>query len=265
MAFVYGLCDPQTHTIRYVGKTVYSIDARFDCHIGDALSFKCDFPSSRWIRKLAKDDVIPYVIELEKCETENEAFDLENEWILRLGKNNLLNCTYGGEGSSGYTHTEETKKKLRGRIASIETRRKQRIAKLGTILSDEHKRKISLSLRGKKKPSRTIEHRQRLSMSMVGKKSGMAGKCHSNKSIEKMRRAQLGKKQSQETIEKRLKTMSNIRKHGNAVMCIDDGITFMSCRLAAEHYNINEQAVSRVARGATKQTKSGLRFVFVEK
>jgi hypothetical protein len=49
--------------------------------------------------------------------TENEAFDLEKEMIAEFGLKSengmLINLTYGGEGSSGYKHTQESIEKLR--------------------------------------------------------------------------------------------------------------------------------------------------------
>jgi hypothetical protein len=49
--------------------------------------------------------------------TEAEAFDLEKEMIAKFGLKSengiLINLTYGGEGSSGYKHTEEAIEKVR--------------------------------------------------------------------------------------------------------------------------------------------------------
>lgn len=65
----------------------------------------------------------------------------------------VLNLTNGGEGTVGYTHSEDTKKKIgdkrRGHKHTEET--KSRISELnkGVKLSEEHKEKISKSKKGK--------------------------------------------------------------------------------------------------------------------
>lgn len=107
----------------------------------------------------------------------------------------LTNLTDGGEGVSGYKHTEETRKKIgeksKNRIATEETKKKlsntlsgkkrknpfseEHRKKLSEAakkqkripFSEETKHKISSSLKGKK---RTLEQRERIS---IGTKIGM--------------------------------------------------------------------------------------------
>jgi hypothetical protein len=44
--------------------------------------------------------------------TEQEAFNLEMELIEAIGLENLTNLTVGGDGTSGFTHKAETKRKI---------------------------------------------------------------------------------------------------------------------------------------------------------
>ncbi len=120
--------------------------------------------------------------------TEEEAFKHEKYMISILGRKDLgtgilRNLTEGGDGVSGYRHSEETKKKLielarnripiseetrkrlSGRKHSVETKRKMSVSKkgknnpnYGKTLSQEHKRKISESLRGEKSPNYGKKH-----------------------------------------------------------------------------------------------------------
>ena len=120
----------------------------------------------------------------------------------------LCNLTDGGQGCLGYKHSAEslikigeksknrfksveqinkwkekrkeykisqtTKDKIRKTLLGVshteERKKNQRDAKLGFIISEETKIKISTALKGKKKPPITDEHRKNLSISHFGKK-----------------------------------------------------------------------------------------------
>lgn len=60
-----------------------------------------------------------------ESENEQECLDLEIKLISEIGKKNLCNLTDGGEGVSGFTHSEETKQKIsvwrKGKLLSKET------------------------------------------------------------------------------------------------------------------------------------------------
>ena len=62
--------------------------------------------------------------------TNEEACTFEKILIKQIGYENLVNYTYGGEGSEGYKHTEQTKVKMKGRVFSEEHRKKLSEAKL---------------------------------------------------------------------------------------------------------------------------------------
>jgi len=89
--------------------------------------------------------------------TEEQAFFNERcyiEWYGRLNNNTgtLDNQTDGGEGISGYKHTEQSKEKIRhystGRYHSEETKEKCRIGNIGKKRSEEQKKRISESQKG---------------------------------------------------------------------------------------------------------------------
>lgn len=102
--------------------------------------------------------------------TREEACALEREYISKYNltnPDNGYNQTNGGEGTDGYTHTEETRLKMsqsrQGRICTPETRRKISLKNRGecngmfgvtpwnknTTISDATKQKISQSKKGK--------------------------------------------------------------------------------------------------------------------
>lgn len=65
---------------------------------------------------------------------------------------------------------------FKGKTASKETRLKQRLAKLGTKLSEEHKKKIGDSLRGRKNGPLSEEHKKKISLAHIGKQTWNKGK-----------------------------------------------------------------------------------------
>ena len=113
------------------------------------------------------------------------------------------NMTDGGDGTSGCTVSEETKRKiseankgkttwLKGKHHSEETKQKISKGKKGNKLSEEHKRKISKGNKGKK---RSEETRKKLSETRKGNKL-------SEEIKQKISEAQKGKKFSDETRKK---------------------------------------------------------------
>ena len=73
-------------------------------------------------------------------------------------------------------HYEHNLIGYRGKHPSQETRLKQREAKLGTKLTEEHKKKIGDAQRGICKGPLSEEHKKKLSLSHIGKKPWNAGK-----------------------------------------------------------------------------------------
>jgi hypothetical protein len=152
--------------------------------------------------------------------TEQEAFTLEKELIQKYGRfpnGPLVNLTDGGEGSSGFTMSRSTRKKIseankgkvippatrlkisealkgrpspnKGRIASEETRQKQSIARRGSRRSEESRRKMSEAQRLIQKPtgwhhSEETKQKIREALSLVIQPKGWR---HSEATKQKMR------------------------------------------------------------------------------
>ena len=109
------------------------------------------------------------IIFLKKNLTEEEAFKHEIYMIAVFGRKDLgtgilRNETDGGEGSSGWVPSEETRRKMseagRRRTNSEESRRKLSVARKGKTTSEETKRKIGEANKGK---THSEESRRKLS------------------------------------------------------------------------------------------------------
>lgn len=142
------------------------------------------------VLKYGRKNILVYVF---NCDSEDQAISDEIQQIaqLRREKIHLANLTDGGDGISGWRHTEESLAKLK---AALTGKKKHPI-------SDAHKTAISNSLIGNKHllgKSPSLETRRKISESSTGR-------LHSEESKEKMSLAQmgnqhwLGKKHSDET------------------------------------------------------------------
>lgn len=96
--FIYALCEPETRTIRYVGKTL-NLKARLSQHLRK--SSKETTRLGNWLRRVIRIGKTPDAIELDRVVGEDWA-DAERFYI-RLARDigfDLVNATDGGEGSS---------------------------------------------------------------------------------------------------------------------------------------------------------------------
>lgn len=134
--YCYIFFDPRNGEAFYVGK---GFGYRYTRHLkltGPNIHLKNRIIA---IRRDGQEPIVtPYL-----TASENEAFDLEREFISLFGRRNLgtgtlCNYTDGGEGSSGrkgFTHTEETKARIRA-------------AMLGREMTDEHRARIGAGRKG---------------------------------------------------------------------------------------------------------------------
>jgi hypothetical protein len=159
---IYGLFDPNTKELRYIGKT-NNIKNRLRQHYNPC-NLKSNTHKNNWLKCLAEENKKADVEILEIYSTYEELNLAEIELIeyYKYIGCNLVNGTLGGEGCIGHIVSEETRQKLRIARAnqappSEEARQKfasfaKNIkANLGKKFSEEHKRKLSESHKGKKR------------------------------------------------------------------------------------------------------------------
>lgn len=126
--FIYGLIDPRTGEVRYIGQTGKGL-YRPKRHGTAAALRKDNTYRGKWIRKLAAEGVTYEVVILEVC-TPETVHARERDWIAwgrHLGWR-LTNLTDGGEGTAGLHLSEERKKQIgevhRGKTVGPEVRKK---------------------------------------------------------------------------------------------------------------------------------------------
>lgn len=194
MAEVYALIRESDPTVRYIGWTSRTADKRFREHL-TCRNNGTKTALYNWMRKY--DDIYPIIVQSDL--TDDDARQLEIDTIAKYGIDNLLNISTGGEGSSGFKHTEEHKKEVSKRFK-------------GKPLSEEHKRKISEATKGIKKRPRTEEEKKHLSEVFTGRivseetrqkrSAALKGRTYSEETLAKM---SAGQKKRFENLEERKK------------------------------------------------------------
>ena len=189
-SYVYTLIDPRNNLPFYVGK---GIGGRCNAHVLEAKYYvKRKSLKLSKIRKLLRLGMKPIVVKVEENVSDKQALDLECLLIVEMRDLgfNLTNMTDGGDGAKGYKHTEEHKRKASasqiGRVFSEETKQRMRKPKspegraaiaasrltMTYCPSEETKRKISKSLKGRPSPmkgkTQSAESRAKMSEQRKG-------------------------------------------------------------------------------------------------
>ena len=114
---IYGLVDPRTALLRYVGRSSYGL-ARAKEHLKPTA--RGSIGKKAWVDELRRNGLTPTVVILQVTSTAAELPVAERQWIAFLSghRGQLLNATPGG-GSPTYTHSDVT----RARIANAVARR----------------------------------------------------------------------------------------------------------------------------------------------
>ena len=196
----------------YIGK---GKNNRIFSHFNDRKRYNTYFYNK--LNKMILEENKPNAIKLKEFDSEEEALKMEIDLIYFLGRKKyggmLYNMTNGGEGISGYRHTNDQREKMRNRCIKNESYKyfpntkgvnhpmfgkkhrqssidkmiksklgtkqnkdwiEKRVSKLrGIPLSDEHKNKLSLFRIGKKASDAT---RKKQSLAKIGKEPHNKGK-----------------------------------------------------------------------------------------
>lgn len=109
---VYGLIDPITSDIRYIGITTQKLNTRLLAHLVVARKFKEKNHRTCWLRFLLKQNLKPIIKLIETTTTLDELKLQEKYWISYYKKiYDLTNTTEGGDGITGYKPSDKQRLK----------------------------------------------------------------------------------------------------------------------------------------------------------
>lgn len=144
--FIYGLLDPVTRELRYIGKSS-DPGRRLGQHLYDA--YRKISHCASWVRSLcAKGSRPVFQIVDEVLEAEWKAAEAAYIQFYREQGCDLTNTTQGGDGAEMSTALRGERHPNFGKPRSLETRLKTGLAQKGKVISAEHRRKISAALKG---------------------------------------------------------------------------------------------------------------------
>ena len=178
---VYGLIDPISKNLRYIGFTSNPQRRLANHHIPSKLQELNH--KNNWIKSLIKNGQQAEMIVIQEYETSTELPDAEIFWY-QYFKMQGAELTNDPDFIGGPT--------LFGKKLSEEHKNKLSLAHKGKKLTDEHKQKISVSNKGKTKIF-SEEHIKNLSISHMGQVSPNKGKKHSEASKQKMSQSLKGR------------------------------------------------------------------------
>jgi hypothetical protein len=108
---IYGLKDPFTNEIRYIGKSVNGLDRPKE-HFKPC-NLKGNTHKINWIKSVLNRNKRPEIVIIEEYNNSEDLFAAEAFWINYYKLNgNITNCTDGYEGTLGREYSEETKRKI---------------------------------------------------------------------------------------------------------------------------------------------------------
>ena len=235
----------------YIGMTTKSLNFRLRCHRNSVAKGCRKGYLYNAIRKYGANHFVVDVLAF--CE------DIES---LRIGERRLIhalqpayNATDGGEGALGYKHSEVTRK-----LMSDQRRGKPRLYARGKVGT---RRGIKISETTRQRMS--AAQRKRFESDQAQPARYWLGKTRSPETIEKVRMANTGRKQT--LSESRIETLrAQIRaaavKNKKPVRALNTGVVFDSSVDAAKALGLRPDAVWSVAAGK-RNSLYGHRFEFV--
>lgn len=238
---IYGLVDPETHQLRYVGKSCQGLK-RARAHAYPGYLSRDKSYCGNWIRSLLSKGLRYKIVVFQAFDDADILFDAERFWIsyFRSIGHSLTNLTNGGEGASG-------------RKVSNETRAKMRLANLGNKNALGKKQELSASQRETlaeraRVRSADISVRAKISSTLAGRSNGPC------------------KEETKEKISAKLKgrpgNPGSGRPRGSTEKIIQDpdGNLYYGLKAAADKFGITPSHLTHVLKGR-RRNRWGLKEI----
>lgn len=167
--YIYGLVDPETNQLRYIGKSK-NPESRYRKHLQDSkkkITYK-----DKWIYHVLFKQKKPELIILD--------FTLNDDWE-EIEKFYIAYFKFIGAKLTNLTEGGDNPPSAKGRVWTAEQLKRISENNKGKKRSEETKKNISLSKKGKPLPhlngkERSLSHRKNISLSLKGRTSPNKGK-----------------------------------------------------------------------------------------
>lgn len=231
-SIVYGLVDPQTKQLRYIGKSQRGISRPKQHSMPTYL--KASTHKNNWIRSLLAKELKPEIVIIQSFDDNDILSQAEIHWIAYFKAMGcpLTNQCRGGEGFTG-PHTDESKRKI-----GLGARRP---------MSEEIKRHLSEASKG-----RPLSEKHRLALRVPHKPLSESTK-------QKMSRARLGRPMSPQ-----LRAAVEVANKKRRKPIIDNlGRTYESQSQAARVLGLHQSSILKVLKGRLLRT-GGFSFRYID-
>ncbi len=114
LCIVYGLVDPITLNIRYIGKTINGMSRPYE-HFKPSSLKEGNTKKNNWLKKLFTQNLLPFIIVINEFDQiSNDELYLKEQESIKYYKqfNDLTNLGDGGPGMTGFKFSEESRKKM---------------------------------------------------------------------------------------------------------------------------------------------------------
>lgn len=149
MVFIYALIDPFTFKVRYIGKTI-----RLKERLMNQMNERSNTYRSHWLQSLKSKKKRPHQVILQTLNDSDDWQKAEVRWIAVAKKYGwpLVNCTDGGDGVTNLSGESKARmlKTWKGRKHKPESLEKMRLANVGRVHSEDHKKHMSELMKGRK-------------------------------------------------------------------------------------------------------------------
>lgn len=162
---IYGLLDPKTSKIRYIGKTTNTLNVRLSKHIS-SIKYEAPTHRSNWIKSLLEMGLKPNIFLIETCNETN--WEDRERFYIKKYKSHLTNTSEGGD----------TPDPNISRQSAIRMWR-----------NPEYRKKHS----GENHHMKKMENRKKV----TGSNNGMFGKHHSENAKKRISKKMLGHRQTE--------------------------------------------------------------------